>query len=47
MYNTIEELLNAYSRFEIEKISGTLYLIQDRAFKINEIDRKFEFEALE
>ena len=47
MYNTIEELLEAYSDWDIKKVSDTLYYIQDRLFGVNEIDGKFEFEALE
>lgn len=47
MYNTIEELLKAYSTFEIEKVTDTLYYIHGRLFAINEVNEQFEFEALE
>jgi hypothetical protein len=47
MYNTIEELLKAYSDLEIEKVSDTLYYIAGTLFAINEVKGKFEFEVLE
>jgi hypothetical protein len=47
MYDTKEELLEAYSNWNIKEISEELYLIQERVFKINEFNGKFEFEALE
>lgn len=47
MYDTKEELLNAYSKWDIKKVSETLYYIQMRLFRIVENNGKFEFEALE
>jgi hypothetical protein len=47
MYKTKEELLDAYSKWDIKKVSEKLYLIQMRLFRIIENNGMFEFEALE
>jgi len=47
MYKTKEELLEAYSKWDIKKVSETLYYIQMRLFRVVETNGKFEFKALE
>ena len=44
---TKEELLLAYSQWEIRKVSETLYYIQSRLFRMVESNGEFSFEALE
>jgi len=47
MYKTKKELLKAYEKWDIEKVSETLYYIQMRLFRIVEHGGQFAFEALE
>lgn len=47
MYKTKEDLLKAYSKWDIRKVSETLYYIQSRLFRIVETNGEYEFEALE
>lgn len=47
MYKTKEELLKAYEKWDIKKVSETLYYIQMRLFRIVEHNGQFEFESLE
>ena len=47
MYKSKEELLEAYSKWDIKKVSETLYYIQQRLFRVVETNGSYDFEALE
>jgi hypothetical protein len=47
MYKSKKELLDAYSKWNIVKISETLYSIQGHVHKIIDDDGNFSFKCIE